>query len=229
MKEKFVITKNVKKFQIAAQRINHKKVGIEKMALIEGEVGLGKTQAALHYGAGNGAMMISIWPRMTQHWLLSDIMRELGFKPAWRTGTLIEKIQEELIKRPRTLIFDEVDHFFRDRDPKRIDALETLRKIHDLCHCPMIFIGEKGIVAKMKDLSRINDRIVETVYFEKLEIEDVKIFVSDISDYKFESEAIEKITKISNGRIRPIANLIHAAENRAEAHQAKTITVKDVE
>jgi DNA transposition AAA+ family ATPase len=228
MKEKFVITKNVEKFQIAIQRINHKSIGLERIALIEGEVGLGKTEAALHYGAQNGAVMLSIWPRMTQHWLLSDITRELGFKPAWRTGTLIEKIQEELIKKPRTLIFDEIDHFFRDRDPKRIDALETLRKIHDLCHCPMIFIGEKGIAKKVRDLSRINDRIVEMVYFEKLEVEDVKSFISEISEYKFEAEAIEKITRDSNGRIRPIMNLLHAAEKHAKANQLKIITGKDL-
>jgi len=228
MKEKFVITKNVKKFQMAMQHINHKTIGIERIALVEGLVGLGKTEAALHYGAHNGAMMLSIWPRMTQHWLLSDIVRELGFKPPWRTGTLIEKIQEELMQRPRTLIFDEIDHFFRDRDPKRMDALETLRKIHDLCHCPMIFIGENGIANKVKDLSRINDRIVETVYFEKLEFDDVKSFVGEISDYKFEADVIDKFVKDGNGRIRPIMNLINAAENYAQAHQLKTVTAKDL-
>jgi hypothetical protein len=65
MKTIFVTTKNVKKFQLANQRINHKYHDIERIALVAGEVGLGKTVAGIYFGVRDGATMITVWPRMT--------------------------------------------------------------------------------------------------------------------------------------------------------------------
>ena len=164
MKEKFVVTKNIKKFQSAIQRINHKLHGVERMAVIAGEVGLGKTVAALYFGVSEGATMLTIWPGMSQHWLLRELAKELGVNPvAWRTENLIEQIKKVLLEEPRVIILDEVDHFFRDNGAKGLDALETLRMIHDLCRCPMVFIGEEQIGKKIERIPRLYDRLVETV------------------------------------------------------------------
>jgi DNA transposition AAA+ family ATPase len=227
MKEKFVVTKNVRKFHAAIQKVNHKLHGVERMAVVKGEVGLGKTETALQYAAQNGTVLLTVWPRMTQHWLLRELARELHLDPAWRTEALIDQIKKALRDTPRTIIFDEVDHFFVDRDSKRIDALETLRKIHDVCRCPMIFVGEENIDKKIGRMRRIDDRIVETVNFEKLTEPDVRQFISELTDCKFGDDAIERITRESNGRIRPIMNMIHAAEGAARIHQLKSITAKD--
>lgn len=228
MKTIFVTTKNIKRFQSAIQRINHRSHGIERIALVAGEVGLGKTIAGLYFGVREGATMLTIWPRMTQHWLLRSLARELGIdEPAWRTEKLIEQVRNILVQERRTLIFDEVDHFFRDNDAKRIDALETLRKLHDICNIPMILIGEERINKKIERVPRLNDRIIEIVRFERYKENDVKDIIDQLSDYRFETDAIEKITKISEGRIRPIIRLIHRAENAARIHQLKTISAKD--
>jgi DNA transposition AAA+ family ATPase len=227
MKPIFVATKNTKKFQVAIQRINHKYHGVERLALVAGEVGLGKTIAGIYFGVANGAIMLTIWPRMTQHWLLTVIAKELGLEPAWRTERLIEQIRYALVTEPRTLIFDEFDHFFRDNDSKRIDALETLRKIHDICNCPMVFIGEERIDKKIDRIPRLSDRIVEIVRFERYKEDDVKDMIDQLSEYRFENDAIEKITKTSDGRIRPIIKLIHAAEGAARIHHLRTIGAKD--
>ena len=227
MREKFVVTKNIKKFQSAIHKINHKFHGVERIALVAGEVGLGKTVAGLYFGVSDGATMLTIWPGMTQHWLLRELAKELGVEPAWRTEKLIEQIKKVLLEEPRTIILDEMDHFFRDNGTKGIDALETLRKIHDLCHCPMVFIGEEQIDKKIARIPRLNDRIVEIVRFEKFKESDVKDMIDQLSEYRFGDDAIEKITKMSNGRIRPIMRLIHAAEGAARIHQLKMIAAKD--
>lgn len=227
MKEIFVATKNTKRFQLAVQRINHKLHGVERLALVAGEVGLGKTVAGIYFGVANGATMITVWPRMTQHWLLRVLAKELGLEPAWRTEKLIEQIQEALRREPRTIIFDEFDHFFRDNDAKRIDALETLRKIHDTCWVPMVFIGEERIDKKIDRIPRLSDRIVEIVRFERYKDTDVKDMIGQLSEYRFENDAIQKITKMSDGRIRPVMKLIHAAEGAARIHHLKTIGTKD--
>jgi DNA transposition AAA+ family ATPase len=228
MKEKFVVTKNIKKFQSAMQRISHKLYGVERIAVIAGEVGLGKTIAGLYFGVSEGATMLTVWPSMGAHWLLREIAKELGAEPvAWRTENLIEQIKKVLLEEPRIIILDEIDHFFRDNGNKGLDALETLRKIHDVCHCPMIFIGEEQIVKKIERIPRLNDRIVEIVRFERYKENDVRDIINQLSEYRFGEDAIEKITKMSNGRIRPIMKLIHVAEGAARIHQLKMITAKD--
>lgn len=98
MREKFVVTKNVKKFQSAMQRVNHKLHGIERIALVAGEVGLGKTVAGLYFGVSDGATMLTVWPGMSRHWLLRKLLKELGVEPAWRTEVLVEQVGDVLRK-----------------------------------------------------------------------------------------------------------------------------------
>jgi DNA transposition AAA+ family ATPase len=228
MKEKFVVTKNIKKFLSAMQHIKHKLHGVERIAVLAGEVGLGKTVAGLYFGVSEGATMLTIWPAMSAHCLLRELAKELGVEPvAWRTENLIEQIKKILIEEPRTIILDEIDHFFRDNGDKGLDALETLRKIHDVCHCPMVFIGEEQIDKKIARIPRLNDRIVEIVRFERYRESDIKDIVAQLSEYRFEDDAIEKITKVSAGRMRPVMRLIHVAEGAARIHQLKTITARD--
>lgn len=228
MKYHFVVTKNVKKFQTAIQKINHNHHGLERMALVTGEVGLGKTVAALHYGAHNDAIIIRMWEMMSGHWFLRELVREIGVEPAWRTEKLVDQLKEHLLPRPRTIILDEVDRFLKDQDRKKIAVLETLRDIHDVCHCPMLLIGEEWIDQKIKRLPRFYDRIIEIARFEKLEVSDVRHLVDELSEYQFDDDAIEKMTEESGGRIRPIMNLINRAEEAAKIGQLKAIARRDL-
>lgn len=229
MKEKFVITKNVKKFNSALHRIANRSRGKERIALVSGEVGLGKTDAAAAYGAGNGAVVIRMWQMMTGHWLLTKMVSRLGEEPFWRTEKLAEQIEKNLKERPRTIIFDDIDRFFQDPSSKKMDVIETLRDIHDVCHIPMVFIGEEWIEKKIIKFPRLNDRIVERVRFEKFNDVDVTDLINEVGDYKFSSDAIQKITADGAGRIRPIMNLIDAAEKTARIKALKVIEAKDLQ
>jgi DNA transposition AAA+ family ATPase len=198
------------------------------MALITGEVGLGKTEAALWYGAHNGAVIIRMWEMMSGHWLLRELVKEIGVEPAWRTEKLVDQLKEHLLPRPKTIILDEVDRFLKGQDNKKIAVLETLRDIHDVCHCPVVLVGEEWIEMKIKLLPRLYDRIVEIVRFEKFDINDVKHLIGELSEYRFNEDAIEKITQKSNGRIRPIMSLINQAEDTAKLNQLKIINATDI-
>lgn len=229
MKEKFVITKNVKKFNSALHRIENRSRGKERIAVVSGEVGLGKTDAAAAYGAGNGAIVIRMWQMMTGHWLLTKMVNRLGEEPFWRTEKLAEQIEKNLKGRPRTIIFDDIDRFFQDVGSKKMDVIETLRDIHDVCHVPMVFIGEEWIEKKLIKFPRLNDRIVERVRFEKFNDADVSELISEVGEFKFAPEAIQKITTDAGGRIRPIMNLIDVAEKTAKIKGLKIIESKDLQ
>jgi DNA transposition AAA+ family ATPase len=229
MRERFVITKNVKKFNAALHRIDNKTRGKERIAIVSGEVGLGKTEAAVAYGASNGAIVIRMWQMMTGHWLLTKIVSRLGEEPFWRTEKLAEQIEKNLKERPRTIIFDDIDRFFQDASSKKMDVVETLRDIHDVCHIPIVFIGEDKIEEKIRKFSRLNDRVVERVKFERFNEADVSQIITEVGEYKFSVDAIQKITTDGSGRIRPIMNLIDVAEKAAKINQWKIIEAKNLQ
>ena len=221
MNYKFIMTKNVQKFSKAAENINHKLVGMEKMALVAGEPGLGKSETAQWYHAKNNAVYIRVMGMMSAPWLFRTIVKELGQEPEWRTEYVVNQLKKILTARPRTIILDEADRLPRD-------VLEGVRDLHDIIHCPIILIGEESSPEKFNKYPRLYDRFVEIVKFEKLGLADVKQIASEFSKVNFEPDAIEKISAESEGKFRRILTAIHKAERLADANQIKSIGAKDV-
>jgi DNA transposition AAA+ family ATPase len=114
MKDKFVQTKNVKRFISAVERINHKLRGVERMALVYGDPGYGKTETAIQYAISNGAVMIKTPKLTTARWILEEIVEQLGASPAGRTRDLFNQAVDLLSDRKCTVIVDEVDRFAGD-------------------------------------------------------------------------------------------------------------------
>ncbi len=222
MKDKFVFTKNVKRFHTAIEHVNHKMKGVERMALVFSDPGLGKTETALHYAANNGSVMIRTKKLMSGRWLLEEIVEELGASPAWKTKELFGQAVSLLSGRPRTIILDEVDYFTSDSR-----VIETLRDLHDIAHCPMVFIGMGQADKKLMRYPHLYDRFVEVVKFEKLDRDDVALMCKELSEIEFQADAVDRISMESGGTIRKIINMLHRAEKAAAANRAKTISAKD--
>jgi DNA transposition AAA+ family ATPase len=223
MRDHFVITKSIRRFQDGIDHINHKLKGVERMLLAVGEPGLGKTEAAIRYCAMNGAVMVRTLEMMTGSWMLRTLVKELGGSPYYRSDKNQELIEQLLASKPRTIIFDEVDRFTR-----KPEILESLRDIHDICHCPMVFIGEETADKKLMHNRRLYRRFVEIVRFEKLDTDGVHQFLKEMSEWKYQDDAVEKITRDSSGKISEIVTMIHHAENWAKRNDAKTIGAKDL-
>lgn len=223
MKDHFVETKSFRKFREGIDHINQKLKGVERMLLVVGEPGLGKTEAAIHYCAMNGAVFIRTLELMTGSWVLRTIAKELGTEPYYRSDKNHDLIRELLTSNPRTIVFDEVDRFTR-----KPEILETLRDIHDICHCPIVFVGEETADEKLKRNRRLYRRFVEVVRFEKLDTDGVKNFLAETSEIKYQTDAVEMITRESNGKISKIITMIHHAENWAKRNNEKSIGAKDL-
>ncbi len=223
MKDLFVTDlKNVQKFYSAIEKVNHKLTGVERMALVFSDPGFGKTRTALHYAANNGAVMIRTKKLMTGRWLLEEIVEELGAAPQWKSKDLFAQAVDLLGERRRTIILDEIDYLTSD---SRI--IETMRDLHDIAHCPMVFIGMGKADQKLKRFPHLYDRFVDVVKFEKLDQTDITQMCRELSEYRFEEEAVEKIATDSQGRIREIIKMIHRAEAAGRANKARSIGAKD--
>lgn len=223
MKDRFVRTKSVNKFYDAIDRTTRKRRGVERMILCCGEPGLGKSEAAIRYCALNDAVLIRTLELMTGPWLLRKIISELGEEPHHRSDKNVDLICELLHEKPRTLIFDEIDRFWRT--PR---IVETIRDLHDLNHSTFIFVGEEHADKKLAQNRRLFRRFVEIIKFEKLDLDGTRDFLSEISDIKYSEDAVEKILLNTNGKISNIMMAIHHAEAVARGLQIKTIQGKDL-
>jgi len=223
MRDQFVDIKNAKRFQTAVDRIHHKLKGMERMALIFGDPGLGKTETALQYAANNGSLYIRMKKLMTARWFLGDLVEDLGGGSHYRTKDLFDSAIKILSsERKRTLILDEVDYFTQDSK-----ITETLRDIHDITGTPMVFIGMSQADKRLMRYPHLYDRFVEVVKFQALDRADVKKMAEELSEVQFSDDAIEWISNDSEGKIRKIIALIHRSEHMAKGSKGRTIEAKD--
>ncbi|MBM4305720.1 MAG: ATP-binding protein [Deltaproteobacteria bacterium] len=225
MKDIFVANiKNVQKFYSAVEKVNHNLIRVSRMALIFGDPGLGKTETALRYAAGNGATtFIRMRKLMNARWLLRELVREFGDYPARYTEALFNQVVDHLKRKKKTLILDEVDYFTSDSK-----VTETLRDLHDITGIPVIFIGMSQADKRLKRYPHLWDRFVEIVKFQPLDREDVALIISELSNIPFNEEAVDKVVEVSEGKIRKVLALIHRCEYIGQNNRLKSISAKDI-
>ncbi|MBR3604631.1 MAG: ATP-binding protein [Candidatus Gastranaerophilales bacterium] len=225
MEPVFVKTKNVKNFVSTLANLQNRAKGVPGMALVYGEPGLGKTQAALWWVANNqeDAIYVSATQSMTTKWLLEEIIRELGDSPFYRTSEIFEQIVRELIKRPKVIIVDEIDYLAHEKS-----TIEMLRDIHDRTHTPIVLIGMTYADKKLKRYRHLYDRLSEILQFQKFPFEDTKNLINELSEVKFDNSAIEYMQNCDN-RFRQIVKIIDKAESFAKSNEITLIAQKDVQ
>lgn len=91
----------------------------------------------------------------------------------------------------------------------------------------MIFIGMNQADKRLKRYPHLWDRFIEIVKFEPLDNEDVAKMTKELSEVQFSDDAIEWISRTSEGKIRGIIGLIHRAERIAQGARVRTITARD--
>ena len=224
MKPVFVKTKNVKNFVSTLANLQNRAKGVPGMALVYGEPGLGKTQAALWWVANNqeDAIYVSATQSMTTKWLLEEIIRELGDSPFYRTSEIFEQIVRELIKRPKVIIVDEIDYLAHEKS-----TIEMLRDIHDRTHTPIVLIGMTYADKKLKRYRHLYDRLSEILQFQKFPFE-LSNLINELSEVKFDNSAIEYMQNCDN-RFRQIVKIIDKAESFAKSNEITLIAQKDVQ
>jgi len=224
MKDKFIQIKNVKRFQSAVDRIHHAKLkGVERMALVFGAPGLGKSECALQFAATNGGVYVRMKKLMTARWFLRELVDCLGSSPKWRTEELFNQVLDLLKQRKCTLILDEVDYFTADSK-----ITETIRDLADITGTPFLFIGMGQADKRLMRYPHLYDRFVEVVKFQPLDREDVLLMTKELSNVVFDGDAIDKIVTESGGTIRKILALIHRAEYIAGRDRLKSVSGKDL-
>ncbi len=222
MKKIFVKTKNIKAFIALMDRLTKRHENMQRMGLVYGEPGLGKTNAILWWALQHNAVIVTAKNGMSTRWFLSDLVTELGETPQHIISHLFEQAVNKLIERPRVLIVDEVDYLTsKDR------AIETIRDLHDRTGIPVLMVGMGYVDKKLSRYKHLFDRIIEIYKFTPFDEEDIQKIVQSLSEVKVTDEVLSTIKNRAN-RFRQIVKIINRIENIAETNSYKVITNKEI-
>jgi len=222
MNKRFVKTRNVKNFISLMNNLQNRPIGVPGMALVYGEPGLGKTNSILWWVARNDCVLLSAKHSMTTHWLLEELVNELGETPMYKSSDLFNQAVRQLVENPRMIIVDEIDYLAGDKR-----TIETLRDIHDKTGIPVIMVGMGMADKKLIRYKHLFDRISEILKFTTFDLEDVKMIIEQLSEVPITAEAVEFIHQKAN-RFRQIVKLISKAEQIAEANNLKEIGIAEL-
>jgi len=156
------------------------------------------------------------------------VLREITFelckvRPS-RSEACLNLIGGEMAKKRRLIIIDEADLL-----PPLI--LEMLRNLNERFACPVMFIGEEELKAKVEKKRRISSRMRHRMEFEPVTQVDIHLFFLKALNIKIAPEVSAVIHKHSKGDWRPVITTALALERALKANNLKEITqqlVKDV-
>lgn len=212
----------------AMERIKNASPELPRMAVMSAPPGYGKTTALstlAHPQTFNG-VYVSVRPFDTTKSLAHLLLRELGvsFKPSWPVTTLYDHICEALQMRDRPLLIDEVDHIAETK------AIEFIRSIHDITHCPVMLIGEQELKGKLlNNHSRFHDRVLVWVKAVKLDLEDAgRLAAHQCPDITFDQDLLADLVEASEGVTRRAATMLDGWKETAKRKGVKHLGVGDV-
>ncbi len=223
MKKAFVQTENVKQFLSAVSSVQNRAAPEACFALISGTAGMGKTHCGHWFAAQTNAIHIRIKSAVTPHWLLKDIMQQLNEAPARSCEQMFERAVMELIRNPRAMVFDEVEHAVAN-----LRVLETIRDIGDTVEVPIVLIGREWISGKIKQQPQIATRVTSFAEFGQATLADVKLLCSTLAEVEIAPEVAELILEQSGGFIRNVITAIRNAESAVARNHGKPVTLESL-
>lgn len=227
MKDRVVVTENMKKFMEIVNNLGKKSKKLDRMGLVYGKWGLGKTTSLEWYYSSNTCFYVrslAAWSRSV-NMMIEDV---LGCYRVESRGRLKEDIREliQVAKKHQSPLFiDEADRLFR----KSI-LIETIRDIHDLSRIPIILIGQEDIIdlLQRRDLGHIYSRITEVVEYKPLTAQDIIVVCKELCGLDCDSEVALKIRTITLGDFRLLNTLLAKIERACSLNKVSEITMSIV-
>jgi DNA transposition AAA+ family ATPase len=204
------------------QVTNVEDLGAPHMAVLFGQPGLGKTQAAMYlaHPQGRNAVFVSIRMFETTKTLAQLLCLELGIvtKSQWPVSMLYDQIVKRLQQLGRPLVLDEVDYIAEK------STIDFIRTIHDNTTVPIFLIGEQDLKRKLLSRhERFHDRVLVWKEAQPCDALDVKkLAAHHAGDLKLSPELIDGLVAKTGGVARRVYNELKAL--REESKRAGTDT-----
>jgi len=229
MKDKIVPTQNLSGFIALVTSLINKPERMDRMGIICGKWGLGKSTAVQWYFANNPCIYVramSAWTRSVVM-MLEDILRGYRVKPRGRFKSDIRELVRVAKKSRTPLFIDEANRVVR-----KSLLIETIRDLHDLARIPIILIGQEDILNLLKrhDLMPVFSRVTEVFEFKELSATDIQRVAVELCDLQCDLNVAALIRTICLGDFRLVNALLIKAEEICEFNRIGELTtavVKD--
>jgi predicted AAA+ superfamily ATPase len=194
MRQKTVITENLRVLATAEEIVAGRNPGLPGIIVVHGPSGHGKTTSVAWLAIQKSAVFVTALPVWSAHGMLCAIAKELG-KPPMRSATAtFEMIAHELTVNPRAIFLDESDAI---ADKK--DLTETLRVLHDLTAVPLVIVGMNEFKNKLARRPQLARRVLREVEFRLLPFADLRLMATELSEVEIADDVVELLQRKSRG------------------------------
>ena len=212
MKDKVVTTGNITNFISMVQALMNKPERVDRMGLVHGKWGLGKTTAMEWFYSNNICFYSRAWAAWSQslNMMVEDLLRAYRVEARGRVKQDLRELVRVVKKNRFPLFIDEADRIVR----KSI-LIETIRDIHDFSRVPVILIGQENILNMLqrKDLGQVFSRITEIVEFKPLNAQNIQDISRELCDLKCNMKVASFIRNVTLGDFRLVNALLIKAED----------------
>ena len=234
MKNAFVETGNVRRFQSALIALERRGASEACLMVVDGIPGLGKTTALKRWATQSGVVYIRAKEEWTPSWFLNDLLAQFRIEPSSsyqkRYAQALEamlKAQSALTIQRRTfaVVIDEADHI--SRSPR---IMESVRDFSDLGDIVFVLVGMGKIRSNLTRFPQIASRIAQYVRFEAASKADVRAFYDFLCEVPAADDVVEFTLDVIKGLNREIMEVLASVErigrrNAASADKPVTLAM----
>ena len=234
MKNAFVETGNVRRFQAALAALEKRGASEACLMVVDGQPGLGKTTALHRWAAQSGAVYVRAKKEWTPMWFLSDVLAKFRVAPANSYQKRYEQALAAMLqaqsalaiqRRTFAVVIDEADHISRSG---RI--MESIRDFSDLGDIVFVLVGMGKIRDNLTAFPQVASRIAQYVRFENATREDVRAFYDAICETPVADDVVEFSHHVTQGFNREVMEAVAAVErvgrrNAASAENPVTLAM----
>ncbi|MFC1867672.1 AAA family ATPase [Thermodesulfobacteriota bacterium] len=224
MKDKIVLTSNMASFVSTVEALINKPERMDRMGLIWGKWGLGKTTTLQWFFTNNlcyRARSMAAWAR-SPNMMIEDILKGYRVEAKGRLKQDIRELVRVAKKNRHPLFIDEADRVVR-----KSFLIETIRDIHDLARIPIILIGQENIIdiLQRKDLGQVFSRITEVAEFRELRAQDIQRISKELCEFECDFKVATFIRNVTLGDFRLVNAVLSKAEKYCEFNKATKISM----
>ena len=230
-----VYTSNIIRAVNAMDALQHASMGEERMGLIYGEPGLGKTTAVKFLVNKTNGIFLRANIAWTVTSFLQTLLKELDVEPGYRRAPMMEDAIRELAMQPRPIIIDEADYLLR-----QIDMLDALRDIYDHADIPVVMVMMEEAPRKLKAMatgsargsrtpsfSRFTRRVTQWVEFQPVALDDVITAADELAEVAVQDDLCERILDETGGNMGRVVIALGLVEAFARANGVATVGLAD--
>lgn len=211
-----VALKNVASFMAMTMRLVGRASHLPGLGVCHGPSGFGKSWASIYAQNKTRAIRVEVGDSWTRKTLLRNILREFGenVKATATVSDLAEQAVFALGENPsRPLIVDEADRLI-DKG-----MIEIVRELHEASGAPIIMIGEERLPAKLLQVERVHNRVLDWFPAQPCDLEDARALANAyVAKLVIKDDLLQAILTASGGRARRIGvnleQVIEVARNK---------------